>query len=587
MKRKITCALMAVTVLLFAVTAAHALENEFLKVSKSSDGKGLTLTSKIGGSAVDVVLVDKKGNVRGGLSESKIKLSAKRNFIEVSPSGDAVEVRMKARFAFIPEFHGYETLFDPTIFKGKNMYVAAENFFVSVLEGGKGGVMFVWPRGGEQIPLLVVEGKDADRRFTKMRVTFGGKPVFIAVMDHAGKMFPYVDGLATRKLSYDTPLSSSRKYRYTQVQTGWKIPFSASWFTMLAKPYPLVVSVPHGKGKYDKIQFAKNTTKVNPPLSGQPVATLLLSTRKSGWNDIKSSFIKLSWNNGGTWVLQLDQRFSPYHAAVTYPKTRTSNTPRNVVTVSDVIYEALGKDEAYAVVDYAGLKWRGVGVPKGEPKVDATCAGWGGLNKYFNGKQKDRFTERLQGCYNFCFYNRKRTDEYLKAAHDIIELCKKESKNPKLKNFAARLTLTSKHAEELFDEENMKFREAVKKSVKTKSKYAGNWHLFFTAEEAEKVNLDDALFKKIKDYHTKSFTDGGRISRSHWTTPGGILDGTLDGERRVACRIRQEAALSAVNSPEERAFALKVRDIAQKALRVFHMKEAWPKGPVHFYSRAR
>jgi len=600
MKAKIVF-LCAATVLFLFLSAAYGeavlLENKYLTVTPSADGKGVTLTSKLGGTKADVVLVDAKGGVRGKLGKNKLKLPADRNFVEVSAGGHALEVRVKARFAFIPDFHGFDPLYDPTLCKENRLHVPAENFLVTVCEGGAGGVMLVWPSGGKQIPTLVAEGRGAERRFTKTRVTFGGSKVYVAVMDHPRKLFPYKNSLAEAKLDYAHEVKPrERPYKYAVVKTGWKFPYKASWYTILAKPYPLVKRLENMKNEKGEYVIAGNIKKAAPPVSGIPSETWSVRSRyKFGWSDVMNTYRFMSRSEGGEWVLNLEKRFKPYHAAVTYPRTRYLGTPKDAITVSDVLYETLGKAEAYKVVDHAGLKGRWVGIPKGEPTVDATCAGWHMLNTYFKNKQKDKFLERLQGMYNFCHYNKVRIDEFRKMARDVIAACREASKDAKLKALSTRLIHCAEHVEELWEEENKHFRKSVITSLKTKSKFRGQWFLFegLTEAEAKKIELDDKFFKRIKDHCLASYDSylkkgtPTHLVRPHWTDPGGTLDGIISCARRVACRIRQEAALAGVHSPEERAFALKIRGMVQKTLRNFHLKEGWPKAKMHFWLTPR
>ena len=533
------------------------MENSFLKVTPSADGNGVTLVSKKGGTSVDVVFVSAKGALQGKLGKAHLKLPDDKNFVEVSPGAPAVEVRMKARFSFIPDFHADDTFYDPTVCKLDLIYVPAENFFVNVTEGGTGGVILTWPRGGKQLPMLVAEGNGKERRFTKARVTAGGKSVFVAVMDDKAKLFPYRE-LEDKKFVYNKVIAPTRDYKYAEYKTGWKFPYKAAWWTTIAKP-------------------ARNTVAGLPALVVVPEAR---QNRWGGWTDLLNSCKRLSVNMNGEWVLTLEDRFKPYYAALTYPKTR-SGTPKQNYTVTDVLYETLGQKEVFDIINYAGFSGRRVGIPRGEPKIDATCAGWGGVPKTLKSRDKAKFMERQQACYNFCFYNKVRTNEYRKSAKEIIAVCEKAAAaNPKLKFVSERLIKIAHIAEELLEEETEKFRKGV---IQNRDRY---WR-FVTDEEAAKLELNAELFKQLQDYYIKVYNDWAEkdnakamslISRSNWTTPGGLLDGIVDGERQIAGRIRQEAALVCVHSPEERELALKVREMAQKSLARPHMKEMPPSG---------
>jgi len=591
-------ALIAATVLLWlglSVAPSRAetvlMENKYLKVTKTADGKGVTLTSKVGGSSADVYPVDAAGNPKGTLGKSTMKLDEAKHALEITGGAEAVEVRVKARFSFIPEFHGDDMLYDPTVCKPDTLYVPAEHFLISVPEGGKCGVALMWPRGGKQAPILIAEGEGAARRFTKTRVVLNGKGIYIAIMDHKDGLFPYIENLSADKLTYNLPVRQEYKgLFYAEVKSGWKFPFAGGWWAIVAKPQTLVMPE-HGRNKAGGPIFAATVKERNEPVGGMPSSSYVAHKFRGGWDDVLKTYQKVNGTGapGSEWMLHLEERFGPYHAALLYPKTRTrasyrtmGTTPPDAMTFAELLIETLGKKEAFAVVDYDGIsRWvghggRGTGIPKGQPKIDATCAGWGVLPKTIK-TNKAKYMERTQACYNFCFYNKVRIDEYLKMAKDVITFCKDTSKkNPKLKDLAERVAKAAEYADKLWEEENTSFRGRVLKSVGSKSRYGGKWFNFLSKEDAEKVCLDADFFKKIKEHFVKCFDDPEgkkKISRSQWTDTGGTLDGIVAGERAVAIYIRQEASLSGVRTPEEREWAFKIREMTQKALRFPHDKE--------------
>ena len=405
-------------------------------------------------------------------------------------------------------------------------------------------------------------------------------------MDHKGKMFPYATDLASEDITFT---SGQKATVHAAVKPGWKIAYPASWWTILAKPYPLIVTAPplSKEEKFKKTWMAAtNVKEAHPLVTGVPAVDWRIEVRnkESGWNDILKGYKKMSMGNGGEWRLLLEKRFSPYHAALTYPLTRTrknyltaGDTPKDCTTLTDVLYETYGQKELFELIDYDGLKHRHVGQKPGEPWVWATCAGWGGIPKYLKSKNKEKYFERVLALYYFCSRNKERIDELLKGAKDVAALCDAEAqKNPKLKEFAERIKKTCHHAEELWKEEDDKFVKGVKANIKSKSKYGGRWFLILTEADAESVHLDENLFKKIKAYYEKIYDGGGKAVRSHWTNPGGMLDGIVSGERTIINRIGQEAALSGVHTPEEYALALKIRALVQKTLRKAHYKEGPP-----------
>jgi len=587
MKSKTRIALLAGLLILLTATYARGLENKYLKVE--AGGKGLMVTSKAGGTTVELVLVDKKGGVKGKLNEGQVKLPAGQNFIEVSPAGEALEVRIKSRFAFIPEFYGADALFDPTITKQDLLYVAAENFLISVAEGGKGGVMFLWPSDGKQLPMLVAEGEGEARRFTKMRVTFDKKSVFVAVMDHPQGLFPYITGLSTKDLAYNKRVKSTRTYKYAEVKSGWKFPYDAMWWTILTKP-------------------------IEGPVTGMPGHSFRVTKSTFSWNDIEDVYrLPTAKHSSGEWVLELEERkrYRPRYSALTYPRTRVvraakrvpfGKTPADVVTLTDVIFNALGKDAYDKVIGREGVRPRGC-APKGEPLVWATCGGsWSlwctvgcdcsNIRKGDRGKpNKEKFYKTTQGLMHFVDYGVKRIKEYRDMSKAVIKLCDEESaKNPKLKNAAEKIAKAAKAMEELWEKEDHHYNKAVnekrKKFANTKKGNAtvSPWD-FLTDEEAKNISMaSPGVMQKLRDWCRKLYDEYAEkdqptmaklygITRMQWTEAGGRMDGILVFSRKTAQSIRQQAALIAVDSPEARELALKVRKMAMDSLKYFHYKE--------------
>jgi len=439
--------------------------------------------------------------------------------------------------------------------------VAAENYLVNVAKGGKGGAMLVWPPDAKQISMLAAEGKGAARRFTKMRVTFDKKSVFVAIIDHQGKAFPYVDGLeADGKLKY----TSGKTKKFAEVQTGFKFPYSASWWTIIGK---------EAREEKSGGVFSKS---------------LVVFGKAGGWCETFGGYPVPSITKGGQWVLQLQAKYKPYRVMLTYPKTRNNGTPKNCFTVTDVIMEALGRDTYAKIVDIDGLRHRSTMIPAGEPGVMATCAGWWGLPNNLQAKNKDKYFRAAKALYNFCSYCIKRANFYRGKAKEAIKMCEDEAKkNPKCKPAMKSIVHSCREIEAFWKEENEKFRTRLIKSIENpKNIYLGNWFMLFTKEEAEKAEFGDVLFKKIHDYAIKMWDEHAEkpetrnkntakslVRRTWWTIPGGMGDGILEGMRMRVKGIRQAAALAGVNSPEERAFALKIREFVHQMLKHYHYKE--------------
>ena len=535
--------------------------------------KGGEVTGPLG--SVDLLADGKTVGYASGAAKARIRLREAGSFAEVIPGDGAevVEIGIKGRFALVPGFHVDDVLLDPTMSSRKELCVPAENFMMVIPEGGGSAFVITWPRGGGQIPVLVQSGSGKDARYGAVRINTGGKPVFVGVLDHVG----YVDGL-NRGLDF-TKTVRGRRYKYATVETGIKVPFSAHWWTVIAKA--------PGKPIPEQPEFIRSSKK---PSGGGPVWMWMLKGKPgTGWGDILSGYQQASViGAGGKWQLDLEQRWGPYLAAILYPKSRAGGskalsvppgrTPPNRATLSEILYDTLGQKEVHEIVGFEGFAGRWVGIPEGQPSIPATCAGWGVLPRSLKGKDRKAFIERTQACYNFCYYNKARIDEFRDAAKSIIELCRKRSGDPKLKALAERTIHYAQKCEEFWEEDNLKFR-------KTAQQFAKKHPEIMSQEEAANASLDAKFFKRMHDYYDKVFKDWAHkdnakamkmISRSHWTSPGGMLDGIVWNERKLLNRTCQEATLAGADNPEARQLALEVRAMVRKAMFKPHMKEGAP-----------
>ncbi len=328
------------------------------------------------------------------------------------------------------------------------------------------------------------------------------------------------------------------------------------------------------------------------PTFGEPAWMHCTSgKRKTRWTDTLNHVAYGSRVNGDEWVLCLEQRWCPYYAAVIYPKAYISprlksgtppgkDAPNDKMTLNDLLYEALGVKEVWEIT--AVPKWRAVAhnwcrIPKGGPSIPATCAGWGKLPGSLKTKNRESYVKRAQACYNFCFYNKQRIDEFRDVAKKVVALSKEKSTDKKLKKLAERIIRYAEGCEEFWEEEDEHFRKSV-------LKWAPKFPELISAEEAKTVSMDAKWFKRLRDYYVKVYDDWAEkdnakamkmISRGHWTGMGGTLDGTVWTQHRLVIRVAQEATIAGAASPEAREFALEVRGIVRNVMWGGHCKEGY------------
>ncbi len=517
MKRAVVTAIVgALTVLSCGTPRLAAAENEFVKIGAGV--KGLAISSKATGVRAELFVTGAEGQSRSVLSTEKVKLAPKCAFIEVAPAGDALELCVKSRFAVVPGFHHDDALFDPTVCKFKKIYVPSENWLLIIPEGGKTAFVLAWPiaakqAAAEQVPVLTVEGLGQGARFASARVNFAGMPIFVGVLDHVA----YVDDLNSRGLAFTFPVNDGdrgRGYKYAEIKTGAKLPWGTQWWTSLARPV----------GPPNPAQPAWMRSS-ETAVAGVPVWTWLVGNPGSQWDDILDWYKRASISVDGQWVLHLDKRWVPYYAAVVYP--RAHGKKQNTVTLGDILQGALGKNAVMEAIDAAGIGSAGSRIPKGQPSVSATCSGWGYVPSGLKAKDRDRYRNSTQALYNFCVYNKKRSEQLIEAANKISEVCKAKANDEKLKTLVERVAPFAGEPGKFLEEENARYRSDIRRLVQA-------YPELLRGVDPSKVSLDSEWFAHLRDYYFKVYDDWAEkdnakamklILREHWTDPGGRSTG--------------------------------------------------------------
>jgi len=473
----------------------------------------------------------------------------------VTVTGGTIDIKVKMRFAIIVGFHHTDVLYDPTVCKSKKIYAAAENFLMLVPEGGKSAFVVAWPKGSEAVPVLNVEGNGAAARFSSLTVNSAGKPVFVGVLDGVA----YVDGLAA-KATYSRKVPKTPN-KFAEIKTGFKPPFNATWKACIARP------------------VGEASVKWDLPMEASPSG---MSVRKFGfprkmreptvtyvWDDVTGRTLWPNVKLGGEWTLHLAERFGPWYAAVLYPQTGGGST------LTDLLVACIGKKEFSEIIIAKELQHRKTYIPRGEPSIPATCAGYAKVPKTMASKSKDVYMTRIKACYNFCYYNYKRIEHYQKFSKELAAHCKEKSGDAKLKATAERVIKYCGELGTLWKMEHDHYRHKFLKGIMKRTPN------FLSKEQTDNLNLDDKFIKHVYDYYVKAYSehvDKGvpvkkLCNRSHWTGLGGVLDGILLHTRRRIQRIAQEASMTGIDSPEARAFAIEIRKKARVVLGAPHYKE--------------
>jgi hypothetical protein len=529
-------------------------------------------------------------------AQADVTLKAGQPFIAVAPvkEADAVEVVVKSSYAVLPDFFGYDTVYNPRKFKSPSLLVPAENFLLGMEEGGNAMVMCVWQGTlalGEKDEAaraatkdakdprvdLFLAGEGAARKVERMRIEMPGKPVYVALLAGPG-------------LWHDEDVSGWEAQKPTEL--AWKRPFVAKWrANFLGK-----------EGAWSNDMFSRNLS-----------VPVLFRDSPARWNgDIPTMsiqglwpyFICPFWLNGDRTFMALysdmndrkaaekankDEKAAAkkenreaktvypkniYERAFVYPMDRHQDTPISELTVVDVVRETLGQGPCEYVLDLEGIKGR----PSGGTRdtLGATC---GIVDQHLS-----QFLSALSG-----------KDTYYKVGEKKLTAVKPGEKLAP--EFEARLV-------QIMEDLGL-FVTAVNGRVAEYNTFAEKMVAFCQAEgqrAAAVKPVADRILAKAKQLHgqTSQKLPGMTKQRDEWNATlaklieeikagnyaniknAGRITHYAEGQdvfiafcRRFVKAMREEASAVDSTDPEVVRFAARVRAISHDVLRNKHGMEGW------------
>lgn len=151
------------------------------------------------------------------------RLTTGQRVLEIRPGkgADRLVVWGKSRYLLVPDFFADDMVFGPAAFDRPRLGLPAENFSLSLLEGGDAIAMCVWKSSRQDATALLYE--DGERRVVggcEIQCT-GGRPVWVALMESPdiwhGRVFSADD-------------------RGKEIVLDWRPPFPARWRADFVRP---------------------------------------------------------------------------------------------------------------------------------------------------------------------------------------------------------------------------------------------------------------------------------------------------------------------------------------------------------------
>ncbi|MHC4727409.1 MAG: hypothetical protein ACYS17_09290, partial [Planctomycetota bacterium] len=169
----------------------------------------------------DQVALEVSFNGRGAKdSFSAIFSFDQTKIIEIKPAQNMKGISLLSPIAYgvLPDFIGDDLIYDPEQYSlGSTLHIPSENLFLGLLKGRNNMLVVTWPRGTQQMRLVLDNSKE-DRLIESVDIDNDGRNIYLALLDAPG-------------IWHKEELKPA--YLERDIVINWKKPFSAKWITQL------------------------------------------------------------------------------------------------------------------------------------------------------------------------------------------------------------------------------------------------------------------------------------------------------------------------------------------------------------------
>ncbi|TKJ35235.1 MAG: hypothetical protein CEE38_15515 [Planctomycetes bacterium B3_Pla] len=334
--------------------------------------------------------------------ETEYNLSAvfsfgKKQIVDIKPSENmkGISLLSPIEYGVIPDFVGDDLIFDPRKYPSMTtLQIPSGNLFLGLLKGQNNMLVVTWPKGKQQMRLVLDNEQREPRLIESIDFDNDGKSIYLALLDAPG-------------IWHKEELKPS--YLEKDVAINWKRPFPAKWMTQL-----------HEDGVKTTYRFKE---------SKGPVYRVI------------GRYIYPVWFKGETAFYRLGKKILPKGESLIYFLER-KGTPVSVSTPVDIMKETLGRQACDTILDIPGRRLRTHHRRPGETILDACTCDFTQkvLQPVFEAGQevekKNLVEETVDDMVFFVTQHGERIDEYQDFAHDMMSFLKlKRKSNPDLKPF--------------------------------------------------------------------------------------------------------------------------------------------------------
>jgi len=415
-------------------------------------------------------------------------------------------------YGIVPSFIGDDLIFNPEEYPSMNtLCIPSETVFLGLLKGENYLLVVTWPRGKQQMKLVLGNKQGETRLIESVDFSNDGKSVYLALLGAPG-------------IWHKEELIPS--YLERDVAINWRRPFSAKWVTQLYE------------GE------VKTTFKFRE------------SKLKRIWRGVIGSYCYPVWFSGESAFYHLGKKVPPKGESIIYCLER-KNTPILVSTPVDIMKETLGRQTCDRILDISGRKLRihHRRVSEGVRRA-CTCGCTEAIQVVFEAgeeaEKKEYVNEAVDDMVYFVTRHMERIEEYQDFAGNMIEFLNLTRKSsPDLKPF---LDGMESIAQEISREYNRQ-----KENIKT---------LKYVDELSRKTK---ALTRKNEPGNLAAYTE---LSKK-WREMGGAQDNLLTQCHTLTRKLLQEAGYGCVHQPKAVEIAEQIRTRCRECLRNPDGYEIW------------
>jgi hypothetical protein len=234
--------------------------------------------------------------------------------VEIRPAENmkGISLLSPIEYGIVPDFIADDLIFNPREYPSMTtLHIPSANLFLGLLKGQNSMLVITWPKGKQQMRLVLDNKEREPRLIESVDFDNDGKSIYLALLEAPG-------------IWHKEELKAS--YLETDVGINWTRPFPAKWITHLYEAdVRTTFTFREAKGKI--------------------------------WRGVAGSYIYPVWFSGQNACYHLSKKIPPKGESLIYFLQR-KGTPNSVSTPVDVMKATLGRQTCDTILDLPGRALR-------------------------------------------------------------------------------------------------------------------------------------------------------------------------------------------------------------------------------------